>query len=105
MSFTIVKNLEQIPSYPTLCELAQRNQVLVFGDEHSGSFSARGVQGDYHFNGEGIQGKFSGHGVRGEYSLSAGIATVSVIEKPFWLPESLLKRKIEDGLTSFVDSL
>jgi hypothetical protein len=104
MSFMITKSLEQLPSYPMLCELAKQNQVLIIGDEHTGSFSCRGVQGDYQFNGGGMQGKFSGHGVTGEFSLATDSAIVTVIEKPFWLPESLLKRKIAEGLDSLLSN-
>jgi hypothetical protein len=98
MSFTITKRLEQLPSYSALCKLAVENQISVVGDEHTGSFSGQGLQGDYQFGERSMKGKFSSHGVRVEFGIENGEAAVSVIEKPFWLPESLLKRKIEDGL-------
>jgi len=44
MSFTIIKNLEQIPSYPMLCKLAEQNHVRVTGNEHTGSFLGHGVE-------------------------------------------------------------
>jgi hypothetical protein len=98
MSFTITRSLELLPSYSTLYKLAEENQVRVIGNEHAGLFSGRGVEGDYQFSEGGVQGKFSGHGVTGEFSFAIGNSTVTVIEKPFWLPESLLKRKIAEGL-------
>jgi hypothetical protein len=63
MSFTIIKNLEQLPSYPVLCKLAEQNQVRVDGNERTGSFSGHGMEGDYKFSDDGIHGKFAGHGV------------------------------------------
>jgi hypothetical protein len=98
MSFTISKNLEQLPSYPMLCKLAEQNSVRVTGDEHTGLFSGSGVEGDYQFVEDGIHGKFAGHGITGEFSFEVGKAAVTITDKPFWLPEALLKRKITEGL-------
>jgi hypothetical protein len=105
MSFTIIRNLEQLPSYPMLCKLAEQNYVRVTGNEHTGSFSCRGVEGDYEFGEDDIHGKFTSHGVTGEFSLEIGKATVTVIEKPFWLPEILLKQKITEGLDTLWNEL
>ena len=98
MSFTITRNVEQLPSYPMLCRLAEQNHVHITGDEHAGSFSWEGVEGDYEFGEAGIHGTFAGHGVSGEFSFEVGKATVTVIKKPFWLPETLLKKKVTEGL-------
>jgi hypothetical protein len=98
MSFTIIKNLEQLPSYPVLCKLAEQHHVRITGDEHTGSFSCRGVEGDYAFGNNGLRGKFISHGVTGEFSFESGNATVTVIAKPFWLPEILVKQMITEGL-------
>jgi hypothetical protein len=98
MSFAIMKNLEQLPSYPMLCKLAEQHHLRVTGNEHTGSFSCRGVEGDYAFGDNGIRGKFVGHGVTGEFSFETGNVTVTVIAKPFWLPEILVKQKITEGL-------
>jgi hypothetical protein len=105
MPFTIIKSLEQLPTYLPLRKLAEQNQVRVTGDEHTSSFSRRGVGGDYQFHRGGMQGKFSGHGVTGEFSLATGNPSVTAIEKPFWLPESLLKRKIAEGLDTLLSKL
>ena len=105
MPFTITKTLEQLPSYPIVYKLAEENQVHVTGNEQIGSFSGRGVDGNYQFSDAGLQGKFTGHGVTGDFSLAAGNATVTVIEKPFWLPESLLKRKIAEGLDKLFNAM
>jgi hypothetical protein len=100
MSFTIIKNLEQLPSYPVLCRLAEQHHVCVTGDEHSGSFSCRAVEGDYAFGSDGLRGKFTSRGVTGEFSFESGDATVTVITKPFWLPEILVKQMITEGLNT-----
>jgi hypothetical protein len=71
MSFTIFRNLEQLPTYPLLCKLAEQNHVRVTGDETSGSFSFRGIEGNYEFLEQRIRGKFAGHSVTGEFSFTA----------------------------------
>ena len=98
MSFTITRKLERLPSYPMLCKLAEQNHIRVTGNEQAGSFSYRGVKGDYEFGEAVLQGKFAGHGVTGEFSFEFGKAAVTVTGKPFWLPEMLLKQKITKGL-------
>ena len=105
MSFTISRNLEQLPSHPVLCKLAEQNHVGVTGDEHTGSFSGRNVAGDYAFGEDGIHGKFAAHGVTAEFSFEIGKVTVTVIEKPFWLPEMLLRHKIAEGLDTLGNEL
>jgi hypothetical protein len=88
-----------------LCKLAEQNHVRVTGDEHTGSFLVHGVEGEYQFGDEGIHGKFAGHGVTGTFSFEIGKATVTVIKKPFWLPEMLLKQKITEGLDTLWNEL
>lgn len=105
MSFTITRKLEQLPSYPMLCKLAGQNHVHLTGDERTGSFSGRGGAGTYEFDQTRIHGKFAGHGVTGEFSFEIGTATVTVTDKPFWLPEMLLKQKITEGLDRFFNEL
>jgi hypothetical protein len=105
MSFTITRNLDRLPSYPMLSKLAGQKHVHVAGNELAGSFSCRGVKGDYEFGGNGFHGKFAGHGVTGEYSFEIGRAIVTIIDKPFWLPKMLLKQKITEGLDSFCAEL
>jgi hypothetical protein len=105
MSFTITRNLEQLPSYPMLCKLADQNHVRVTGNKHTGSFSGRGVEGDYEFGEGGIYGNFAGHGVTGDFSFQIGKAAVTITDKPFWLPEMLLKQQIADGLDSLCNKL
>jgi hypothetical protein len=98
MSFTIIRNLEQPPDYAMLRALAERNHVRITGDERSGSFSGRAVEGAYEFGEEGIRGTFASHGVTGAFSFETGKGTVTVTKKPFWLPEMVLRQKITEGL-------
>jgi hypothetical protein len=105
MSFTIIKNLDELPSYPMLCKLAGENHVQVTGNEHAGSFSGHGVEGNYETGEDGIRGQFTGHGVTGAFSFEIGKATVTVIKKPFWLPEMLLNQKITEGLDTLWNEL
>ena len=81
-----------------LCKLAEQNHVRVTGNEHTGSFSCGGVEGDYQFGEDGIHGKFAGHGNMGQFSFEIGKAAVTITDKPFWLPEMLLKQQITEGL-------
>jgi hypothetical protein len=105
MSFTIIRNLEQLPGYPMLCKLAEQNDVQVTGNERTGAFSCRGVEGGYEFGETGIHGTFAGHGVTGTFSFEIGKAAVTITDKPFWLPETFLKQKVTEGLDTFCNAL
>ncbi len=105
MSFTITKNLERLPSYPRLCELAEQNDIHVTGNQRTGSFSSSGAEGNYELGENFIRGTFAGHGVKGEFSFEVGKAAVTITDKPFWLPEMLLKQKITEGLDKLCDEL
>jgi len=105
MSFAVGKDLKQLPSYSMLCALAEQNHVSVTGNEQRGSFSSRGIAGDYEFGENGIRGKFAGHGVVGAFSIESARVTITVIEKPFWLPEGILKQKIAEGLETLCNKL
>ena len=88
-----------------LRKLAEENHVRVTGNERAGSFSGRGVEGDFEFVENGLHGRFAGHGVTGEFSFELGKAAVTITNKPFWLPEALLKQKITEGLDTFCAEL
>lgn len=88
-----------------LCKLAEQNHVRITGDERTGFFTGRGVEGDYTFAKDGIRGTFAVHGVTGKFSLTIGEAAVTVTDKPFWLPELLLKQKITEGLDTLCNEL
>jgi hypothetical protein len=100
MALTIIKALQQTASYPMLRKVAEENHVQVTGDERVGTFSCRGVEGCYEFRDDGLHGKFAGHGIEGEFTFAGYDVSVTVTKKSFWLPESLLKRTIEEGLDS-----
>ena len=105
MSFTISRNLEQLPNHPVLCKLAEQKHVRIDGNEHAGSFLGRHVSGDYEFGEKRIRGRIAAYGVAGGFSVEIGKATVTVIKKPFWLPEMLLRRKLTEGLDTFCNAL
>ena len=105
MSFTITRNLERVVSYSMLCKLAAQNHVHITGSESNGPFSCRGVEGDCECGTDGIHGKFAGHGVTGDFSFAPGKAAVTITDKPFWLPEMLLKQKLTEGMDTFCAEL
>ena len=86
-----------------LCRLAGHNQVQITGNDRAGSFSGRGVEGNYEFDEARLHGTFAGHGIIGGFSFEIGRAAVTVNEKPFWLPESLLKEKIAKGWANLAE--
>ena len=83
-----------------LCKLAEQNHVRLTGNERAGSFSYSGVEGDYEFGEDYIRGTFAGLGARGAFSFENGQAAITITDKPFWLPEMLVKQKITEGLDS-----
>ena len=62
-------------------------------------------EGDYQFGEDGIHVKFAGHGVTRAFSFEIGKATVTITDKPFWMPETLLKQKITEGLNTLWNEL
>ena len=88
-----------------LCKLAEQNNVRVNGNQRTGSFSSQGVEGNYEFGESGIHGTFAGRGVTGEFSFEIGRAAVTITDKPFWLPETILKKKIMEGLDTLCNNL
>ena len=88
-----------------LCKLAEQHHVRLTGDEHAGAFSCGGLEGEYEIRDDSIHGKFTGHGVTGEFAFEAGNGVVTISNKPFWLPEALLRRKVGEGLDTFCKEL
>ena len=78
--------------------MAEQNQVRVAANERTGSLSGDGIEGDCKFGDDGIHGKFAGHRITGAFSFEIGTGAVTITDKPFWLPELLLKRKVTEGL-------
>jgi hypothetical protein len=102
MAFTINHPLERLPTFPLLCRLAEKHNVLLTGGDRAGSFARDGVAGNYEFGEAGVWGNFAAHGVKGNFALGTGQATITIEDKPFWLPETLLKQKITEGLESLL---
>ena len=88
-----------------LCKLAEQNYVRVTGNQRTGTFSSQGVEGTYEFGEDRIHGTFAGRGVTGEFSFEIGTASVTITNKPFWLPEVLLRQKIMEGLDTLCNKL
>jgi len=88
-----------------LCKLAEQKHVHITGNECTGSFSCRGVEGDYQFGEDAIHGKFAGQGVKGEFTFEISKVALTITDKPFWLPEMLLKQKLTEGLDTFCTEL
>ena len=88
-----------------LCKLAEQNSVTVVGNEHAGRFQGQGGSGDYEIGADYVRGTFSAYGVGGTFECVPGQATVTVTDKPFWLPEALLKQKLTEGLERFCNEL
>ena len=46
--------------------------------------------------GDTRQGQFSGQGIAGHYAVGEAVLTVTITDKPFFLPDSLIGGKIRD---------
>ena len=88
-----------------LCKLAEQNHVCVTGNERTGTFSFRGGAGTYEFADDGVHGTFAGHGITGAFSFEIGRAAVTITDKPFWLPEVLVKHKTGEALDALCAEL
>ena len=110
MSFTVTQQLGRPPTFPELQELATRHEVRINGNEQAGGFCHPSpdqpkVTGNYAFapNGD-LLGDFTGHVVgklAGTFVFTTGKAEVTITEKPFLLPEAMLKSKLSGALKEF----
>jgi hypothetical protein len=110
MPFTVTQPLERPPTFPELQELARQHDVHIIGNEQAGDFyhpdsEQPKVKGNYSFepNGE-ICGDFSSHIIgklKGKFVFTAGKAEVTITEKPFLIPEAVLKAKISEAMKEF----
>ena len=105
MPITVTRDLPRLPDFAALSKLADAQEIRLTGSETGGAFSGRGADGSYAFTDAGVSGRFTAYGVSGEFRLEPGKATIEVIEKPFWLPESLLTQKLGEGLGAFCAAL
>jgi hypothetical protein len=110
MPFTVTHPLGRPPTFPELQALASQHDVQISGNEQAGSFchpdpEQPRVEGHYTFESNGdIRGDFTGRvagKLTGTFALAAGKAEVTIAEKPFLLPETVLKSTLAAVLKDF----
>jgi hypothetical protein len=110
MPFTITQPLGRLPTFPELQALARQHDVCIIGNEQAGDFchpdlEQPKVKGNYAFEPDAdICGDFSSHIIgklNGKFVFTAGKAEVTITEKPFLIPEVVLKTKISEALKDF----
>ena len=110
MSFTVTQQLGRLPTFPELQELARQHDVHIIGNEQAGGFchpdqKQPKVKGNYTFEQNGdFHGKFAGHvlgKLAGTFVFTTGKAEITITEKPFLLPEAVLKSTLSVVLKDF----
>jgi hypothetical protein len=110
MHLTLTHPLERPPTFAELQALAKQHEVQIHGDDSAGDFCHPNLQqpkvtGRYAFEPNGdIRGDFTGNfmgKLAGSFVLATGKAEITIIQKPLFLPEPLLKSNLEAGLKKF----
>ena len=110
MPITVTLPLGRPPTFPELQELAGQHGVQLNGNELAGSFCHPNpeqprVTGNYVFEPNGdLHGDFTSRilgKLAGTFIFTTGKAEVTITEKPFLIPESVLKSKLAEGLKAF----
>jgi hypothetical protein len=110
MPFTVTQQLGKPPTFPELQALARQHDVQINGDELAGNFCHPNpeqpkVTGHYAFEPNGdLRGNFTGNfmgKLAGSFVLTTGNAEITITEKPFLLPESVLKSTLSVALKDF----
>jgi hypothetical protein len=110
MSFTVTQPLGRLPIFPELQSLAGQHDVHIIGNELAGGFrhpdqEQPKVTGNYVFEPNGdIRGDFAGQllgKLTGRFVFTAGKAEITITEKPFLVPEAVLKTKLSEALKEF----
>jgi hypothetical protein len=110
MAITVTQELGRLPTFPELQALAAQHEVHIIGNEQSGSFHHPNqeqpkVTGNYAFEPDGgIHGKFSGQvlgKLAGSFAFTTGKAEITITEKPFLIPEAVLKSTLSAVLKDF----
>jgi hypothetical protein len=110
MPFTITHSLGRPPTFPELQALARQYDVQFNGNERAGDFCHPDeehprVKGNYAFEKNGdIRGDFTGNVIgklTGIFVLMTGKAEITITDKPFLIPEAVLKSKLSEGLKEF----
>src|ERR1700690_264075 len=110
MPFTVTHPLGRPPTFLELQALAGQHNVQFNGNDRAGDFchpdpEQPKVKGNYSFEPNGdIHGDFTGHVIgklAGTFVFTAGKAEITVTERPFLLPESVLKSTLSEALKEF----
>jgi hypothetical protein len=105
MSFTITHPLGRPPTFPELQELARQHDVQINGGDQAGGFRHPQAEGNYAFEQNGnIRGDFTSRVIgklSGTFVFAAGKAEVTITEKPFFVPDAVLKSKLSQELEAF----
>lgn len=110
MPFTVTQPLGRTPTFSELQALAGQHDVRISGDELAGVFHHPNpeqpkVKGNYAFEPDGgIRGDFTSQfmgQLAGTFVFETGKAEVTITEKPFLIPEAMLKSKLSEELQKF----
>jgi hypothetical protein len=110
MSFTVTQPLGRPPAFPELQDLAKHHEVQINGNAQAGAFhhpnlEQSKVKGNYAFEPNGdIRGDFTSHVIgklAGTFAFTTGKAEITITEKPFLIPEAVLKSKLSEALKEF----
>lgn len=103
--FTVSHPLGRVPIFPELQELAKPHEVQINGNDQAGDFSHPKANGKFIFEKDGsIKGDFTGQVlgiISGVFIFMTGKAEVTITQRPFLLPEAVLKSHILEGLEVF----
>ena len=110
MSLTITEPMGKVPTFSELQALALQHHVQIKGGPLNGNFCHPDaehpkVTGRYAIESNGnIRGDFTSHvmgKVAGTFAMTTGKAEIIINEKPFLLPEALLKSTLSAALKDF----
>ena len=110
MPTSITQQLGRPPTFAELQALAGQQGVQIRGSERAGDFCHPSLEqpkvtGHYAFEANGdVHGDFTGHvmgRLAGSFALTAGKAEITITERPFLLPEALLKSMLSTALKDF----
>ncbi len=114
MALTVTQPMERTPTFAEIQMLAGQHNVQIHGNELAGDFyhpnsDQPKVAGRYTIGSNGdircdfnanAMGKLAGH-----FALAAGKIEVTITEKPFLLPEAMLKSALSAALKEFSTKL
>ena len=110
MPFAVTHPLGRPPTFPELQDLARQHEVQINGNARAGDFHHPNpeqpkVKGHYSFEPDGeIRGDFTSNVIgklAGTFVFKAGTAEITITEKPFLIPEAILKSKLSEALQEF----